>query len=345
MNRILGIGDWELNPMDAWLAELGADPLGKLALHQALEGALSQFYAFTLVLIRMSGLMVIGPMFGHSAVPINVRVLLALSLALLLTPLQADRGRRGFQRLDLDGNNQLAREEIPPGLIPRYERLLEEAGLPPESSLTRTEYHARLIVADSLIDYVRIAAGEIALGLLLGTGVMTVLSGLQLAGQLIDQQSGLGLGEILNPDLGGSVSLSGQTFFWLGTAVFLLLSPLGGHLLMIRILAETFDTLPVGEAVLTSSTGELLNLLVRQSLLLGLRVAAPVMVMMSMIDLTLGFLNHSVPQINIQAVGFTLRALLGTLILTITMTNIADVVAIPLLDGLETIRDALVFPR
>ncbi len=331
--------------MDAWLAQLGADPLGKLALHNAIDGALSQFYAFTLILIRMSGLMIIGPLFGQSAVPINVRVLLALSLALLLTPLQADRARRGFERLDADGDQRLTIDEIPSALLPRYERLLREANLPSGSPLTPSTYHIRLIVADSLIDYVRIAAGEIVLGLLLGTGVMTVLSGLQLAGQLIDQQSGLGLGEILNPDLGGSVSLTGQTYFWLGTAVFLLITPLGGHLQMIRILTETFDTLPVGEAVLTSSVTELLNGLVRQSLLLGLRVAAPVMVMISLIDLTLGFLNHSVPQINIQAVGFSLRALLGMLILTVTLTNVADVIALPLADGLDTLRDALVFPR
>ena len=331
--------------MDAWLAQFGADPLGKLALHQALDGALAQFYVFTLVLIRMSGLMIVGPLFGQSSVPVNVRILLALSLALLLTPLQADRARRGFERLDADGDQQLTVDEIPAALLPRYERLIREANLEPDAPLTSASYHARLIVADSLIDYVRIAAGEIVLGLLLGTGVMTVLSGLQLAGQLIDQQSGLGLGEIFNPDLGDSVSLTGQTYFWLGSVVFLLLAPVGGHLQMVRILAETFDTLPVGEAVLTSSVTDLLNGLVRQSLLLGLRVAAPVMVMISMIDLTLGFLNHSVPQINIQSVGFSLRALLGMLILTVTLTNVGDVIAGPLTDGLETLRDALVFPR
>ena len=51
------------------------------------------------------------------------------------------------------------------------------------------------------------------------------------------------------------------------------------------------------------------------------------------------------PQINIQAVGFSLRALLGMLILTVTLTNVADVIALPLADGLDTLRDALVFPR
>ncbi len=331
--------------MDDWIKQLASEPLGRLALNQALAGALSQFYAFTLVLVRMSGLMVIGPIFGQASVPINVRVLLAIAFALILTPLQTERQLHGFDRLDVDENGQLTADEIPPGLLPRFDRQRTEAGLPDDAPLGRSDVRTRLLVPDSLWDYLRIAAGELVLGLLLGTGVMTVLSGLQIAGQLIDQQSGLGLGEIFNPDLGGSVSLTGQTLFWLGTAVFLLLSPLGGHLLMVRILAETFDTMPVGEAVLSSTAGDLLLLLVQQSLLLGLRVAAPIMVMMSLIDLTLGFLNHSVPQINIQAVGFGLRALAGTLILSVTLTGIGELAVAPAVDVLEMLRDSLVFPR
>lgn len=331
--------------MDAWLDQLALDPFGRLALDQALAGALTQFYSFTLVLIRMSGLMIVGPVFGQASVPANIRVFLTIALSLLLTPLLADRHGKGFDRLDLDQNGQIAAEEIPPGLKPRIDRMLVQVGHTTDDPLSRAEYRMTVTVPDSPWEYARIAAGELVLGLLLGTGVIAVLSGLQLAGQLIDQQSGLALGEIFNPDLGHSVSLTGQTLHWLGGTVLLLLSPLGGHLQMVRILAETFETMPVGEAVLTSTTTELLNELVTMSLLLGLRVAAPVMVMMSLIDLTFGFLSHSVPQINIQGVGYAVRALLGTLILTVTLTNVGDLAVGPLTEGLELLRDSLVFPR
>lgn len=331
--------------MDAWIDQLATEPLGRLALHQAFAGALTQFFTFTLVLIRMSGLMVIGPIFGQASVPVNIRVLLAIAFGLLLTPLQAERHQRGWDVLDGNADGQLTAEEIPAGLLPHFERRLRNSGVPADGALQRADDRQTLPIPESIWDYARIAAGELILGLLLGTGVMTVISGLQIAGQLIDQQSGLGLGEIFNPDLGGSVSITGQTLLWLGTAVLLMLSPLGGHLLMVRILAETFDTMPVGEAVLSSTTGELLMLLIQQSLLLGLRVAAPVMVMMSLIDLTLGFLNHSVPQINIQAVGFSLRAVFGTLILMVTLTSVSDAIVSPLIDMLDVLRESLVFPR
>ncbi len=108
---------------------------------------------------------------------------------------------------------------------------------------------------------------------------------------------------------------------------------------------EKRGQLPVGEAVLASNVGDLLNELVRQSLLLGLRVAAPVMVMMSLIDMAFGFLTHSVPQINIQAVGLALRALMGTLILTVTIAGVGDVTAETVTHSLDLLRDAMVYPR
>lgn len=331
--------------MDAWLNQLTMDAFGRLALDQVLAGALAQFYAFTLVLIRMSGLMIVGPVFGQSAVPINIRVFLTIALSLLLTPLLASRHGLGFDRLDLDQNGLLAMDEIPPGLRPRIDQMLRQVGHTEEDELSRAEYRLSVVAPNSPWEYARIAAGELVLGLLLGTGVMAVLSGLQIAGQLIDQQSGLGLGQIFNPELGESLSLTGQTLHWLGGTVFLLLSPLGGHLQMVQILVETFETMPVGEAVLTSTTGDLLNDLIKMSLLLGLRVAAPVMVMMSLIDLTFGFLSHSVPQINIQAVGYALRGLLGLLILSVTLTNVGELAIAPLTEGLELLRDSLVYPR
>lgn len=331
--------------MDAWLTNIAADPLGRLAVNQALAGAMAQFYAFTLVLIRLSGLMVIGPIFGQSTVPVNVRVLLSISLALLVTPLLTVQQERGFDRLDLNNDGVLAAKEIPAGLLPRYQRLCLTAGLPEDAGLARRDYQIRMIVPNSLGEYLRIIAEEAVLGLLLGTGILTVLSGLQMAGQMIDQQSGLGLGEILNPDLGGSVSLTGQTMFWLGTVIFLLMSPFSGHLQLVRIMAETFDTMPVGEAALTANAGDLLIELVRQSLVLGLRVAAPVLVMMSLIDLAFGFLTHSVPQINVQAVGLALRALMGTLILTVTISGVGDATASALTDTFAALRDVLVYPR
>jgi flagellar biosynthetic protein FliR len=50
--------------------------------------AIDRFVLFTLVLARVGGLVATAPIFGTSAVPMRVRALLALALALIVTPLQ-----------------------------------------------------------------------------------------------------------------------------------------------------------------------------------------------------------------------------------------------------------------
>jgi len=68
------------------------------------QTAMYQFYAFTLVLVRMSGLMLVGPALGTAAVPVNIRVFLVFVMSLLITPTLHNQSRTMFQRLDLNGD-------------------------------------------------------------------------------------------------------------------------------------------------------------------------------------------------------------------------------------------------
>lgn len=319
------------------------DLLSQFTAHGLLDAALQQFYAFTLVLVRMSGLLAIGPVFGQSLVPANVRVLLVLTLSLLITPTLADQAQRGFERLDVDQNQLLTRDEIPEPLHPRFDALIRQTRHVEEEYLLPSEYAPSLAVPSTIVDYAWVGIGEFGLGLILGLGVLTILSGLQLAGQLIDQQTGVGLGEVFNPDLDIEGSQTGQTLFLLGTVAFLLLEPFAGHLRLIHVLLETFQSLPVGEAVVTLPAIDLLGELVHQSLILSIRVAAPLLAVMSLISLTMGFLGHSVPQINVLVVGFAVNSSLSFLILGLTIGSVGDVLLDMLPPTLDRLHGVLTF--
>lgn len=51
---------------------------------------LQQFFLFSLVLTRTSGLVMLAPIYGSGQVPVRIRVFLAIALALLITPTQID---------------------------------------------------------------------------------------------------------------------------------------------------------------------------------------------------------------------------------------------------------------
>lgn len=155
--------------------------------------------------------------------------------------------------------------------------------------MTAEEYSALPTPPENLGQLVLVLLGELVIGLFLGLGVQMVLAGLQMAGQIIDQQGGFGLGEVFNPDLQMNASQSGQLLFWLGTVIFLVLEPLGGHLIMLKSMVESFQSIPVGRAFWEPGTVELLNNLMQASFSLAIRFAAPIMLVMCLVDAAIGF--------------------------------------------------------
>lgn len=327
-----------------WLPHaLSPEQVAPWILQGILDRALEDFARFLLVLIRLSGLMLLGPLFGQSLVPMNVRALLVLGLALIVTPALSLQIDRGFHRLDVNQDGRLTVDELPERWQDEPPEILQAVHLRAERGVTLDEYRlwSRPRLPQDGLSYALLAAGELLVGLLLGLGVTIILSGLQLAGQLVDQQAGFSLGEIINPDFDSTGSVSGQAMSYLGMTLFIILEPLGGHLMMLRTLLETFETLPLGEALLSQSAVELIGGLVQESLVLGIRVAAPMIVMMTLIDLILGFLGHSVPQVNVQAVGFATRASVCLTLLVFLLSGIPDVLMSVIPDGITRLQDVL----
>lgn len=311
--------------MDAILQHLSSEQLVDWTRQTLFQSAMLNFYAFTLVLARMSGLTTIGPFFGQSVVPVNVRVLLVLTLSFLITPTLHDQTRAAFFRLDTDADGRLTSAEIPEHLHDEFEEILGRPGNFGQQSLSIDEFVFTPQIPTSLLDFAWIIITEFALGAILGLGVTTILSGLQLAGQLIDQQAGLALGEVFNPGLDLEASMTGQTLYLLGTTVLLVMEPLNGHLLIASTLMETFQSLPVGHAFVSTDSIDFLSQLVHLSLVLAVRVAAPLLATMTLVALSMGYLGHSVPQINLLVVGFPIRAIISLLILAVTITNAGQI--------------------
>ena len=306
---------------------------------QTLDGALQYFLAFTLIVVRMSGLVSIGPMFSHPDIPLQVRVLLVLSLSLLLTPavLSVD-GQPTFHRLDQDANGFLSQSEVPPQFRTHVDQLLRAAGRPPDAALPAAEFRLGLPVPATPVEYALLVAAEFGIGIALGLGLLTVLSSLQLAGQFIDQQTGVSLGEVFNPDFDSSGSLTGALLYLLGTLIFILI---GGHLLLITALLDTFQNLPVGYAGVSLPVIELLQALLHQSLVLALQIAAPVLGTMALVGLSMGFLGHTIPQINILVVGFPIRTLVGLLLMLLSLAGIAELMARTLPATVDQLKQTL----
>lgn len=305
-------------------------------------GAIAQFYAFSLVFVRMSGLFLVGPLLGQSAVPAQFRILLAITSAFLITPSLSTQADRAFAHLDRDRNGRLVKEEVPDILLAKFESINERTGKPGDFPILRKDWHYHFEAPASLVAWSILAIRELCFGLVLGLGLSIVFSGLQLAGELIDQQTGIGLSGVFNPSLNIDSGVSGQALYMFGIIVFLTMPPVGGHLLVVSALLDTFQAIPIGEAFVTNSAIDLLSDLVHQSLVLGIQVAAPVLVAMAFTGLTMGFLSHTVPQINVLNLGFPIRAMLNLFLLSLSLSGTAYLLMELIPAAIERLRLSLV---
>ncbi len=167
-----------------------------------------------------------------------------------------------------------------------------------------------------LLVFARYLINEALVGLLLGLGIMILLSGIQLTGQIISQMSGAALANVFDPTLDNSVSVYSQLLYFLALAMFVLLD---GHRLLMEAMLDTYTWLPPGRAMFGQSFVAALVTILSQSFLLGVRTAAPAMTALLLATLLLGLIGRTMPQINILAVGFGINTLLtlGTLLLSL----------------------------
>ena len=197
----------------------------------------------------------------------------------------------------------------------------------------------------TMLDLAWLVVGEAVVGGTAGLVVGAVLSGLQLAGDLIDQQAGIALGEVFNPATGDSMTVTGTFLIAVSTAALLAAEPFGLEERLLGGVLDSFRTLPPGSMVMPSlgpvgSGGltDVLAALVQQAAVLAIRVAAPLMAVMAIVSLTLGTLGATVPQVNVLVLGFAVRASVALAIIGLSLSPMMDVT---LQTAFETVDTAL----
>ena len=179
--------------------------------------------------------------------------------------------------------------------------------------------------------------GELAIGLTIGLAVDLVFLGARLAGLVIGQQAGLAFGQVVNPMLGGQSTLVGQVYYLVTLMLFL---AIGGHRVMVRALLDTFTTIPPGSFRFTESHTAMLEQLLTQTFVVGLRLAAPAVTALFIASLTMGLIARTVPQLNILTIGFQIRVFIGLAVAAISLSLAFDLLQDAILAALERVEAA-----
>jgi flagellar biosynthesis protein FliR len=154
---------------------------------------------------------------------------------------------------------------------------------------------------------------ELALGASLGLGIQLAFAAFSFAGRLLDIQVGFGLVQIFDPLSNVRSSIIGTAFDQLAVLMFFLLNV---HHVLLRGLAWSLERYPLGQPWPLS--GALLPVLKQVSSLfvLGFALAAPIVFCVLLVELALGVVAQSLPQMNMLMVGLPVKIVAGLLALT-----------------------------
>jgi flagellar biosynthetic protein FliR len=195
---------------------------------------------------------------------------------------------------------------------------------------------------ENLAVFGKMMANEVLVGLLLGLGINILFAGVQVAGQIVSQLSGLSLADVFNPGFQEDASVFSQLFYFLTLAVFV---AVGGHRMVTEALLGTFTALPPGHAALGNTFVDVITSIITQAFALGIRAAAPLMTALLLSNIVLGLISRTLPQINVIAVGFSLNALLTMGLLFLSIGAAAWAFQDPATDVMQRIQEALVVSR
>lgn len=158
---------------------------------------------------------------------------------------------------------------------------------------------------------------ELLIGFSVGLGATLIFTGIQLAGQIIDIQMGLGMVNIIDPMTNIQVSAMGQFYFMVATLVFLAAN---GHYYLLTGVVDSFNLIPLGQAHFSAALGtEMMNLFA-QVFFIAFRVGAPVIGALFITNMALGVVARTVPQMNVFIVGMPLNLAVGFLITVVSMS-------------------------
>jgi flagellar biosynthetic protein FliR len=170
-------------------------------------------------------------------------------------------------------------------------------------------------VPGTIAEIVVLIVVEMGVGLLMGYAVSLLFAGLQFAGMLMGYQMGFAVANVLDPTSRERVSIIGQFIFIFGVLYFFTLD---GHHMLIRALIRSYDMAPPMGVGLTGGTVVIVIKMFTQMFIIGLQIALPIVGTLFLIDVSLGIVAKTVPQMNVFIIGLPLKTLVGLTILAMT---------------------------
>jgi flagellar biosynthesis protein FliR len=203
-------------------------------------------------------------------------------------------------------------------------------------ALTPIAAHGATIPTDPLVFGLTLAR-EVAIGLAFALALGILAAAVSAGASLIDTLVGFSFGALIDPVSGNQNAILGQVYTLFAMMVFLVFNGLG---LMIMGLAQTYSLVPLGRFPSTDMLAALALRSIEQVPVIGLELAAPVLVAVIVADTVFGIVGRAVPQMNVLVMGLPVKVLLAFAVITASLPFVGLHLQNDLVNALSTALQA-----
>jgi flagellar biosynthetic protein FliR len=166
-------------------------------------------------------------------------------------------------------------------------------------------------------------ASEVVIGIALGMGIRVMVAAAELAGHMVGFQMGLSYAALVDPQSGVRNNMMAAVYANLAMVLFLAID---GHHSLVRALAASYEAVPIGGAHASGPFGTLVAQMLGLVFVTGVRLAAPIVTVLLIVELVLGLLSRAAPSLNLMVVGAPIRLLAGIAALAVGVQVVPPII-------------------
>jgi len=168
-------------------------------------------------------------------------------------------------------------------------------------------------------NYFLLIIKEALVGLFIGFIAYMLLSAIQTAGGFIDFQMGFAIANVMDPQTGAQSPLMGQYLYTIG--LFLMLA-LNGHHLLLDGVFYSYKFIPIDQPWIPFGNENMLQYVVKafnSMFIIAFQMSIPIVGSLFLVDIALGIVARTVPQLNVFVVGLPLKIGVSFIVLMVVM--------------------------
>lgn len=180
------------------------------------------------------------------------------------------------------------------------------------------------VVRDAMfLELLLIIAQQVLIGVMMGFFLQMMFQVFVVLGQMIAMQMGLGFASMMDPANGVNVAIVSSIYFMMATLLFITFD---GHLVMIEVLADSFQQIPVGVAPASDVFMQFVSA-ISWAFSTALLLALPALTALLMTNFAFGIMTRAAPQLNIFALGFPMALMFGLFVIWLMTGYFLDAAA------------------